>query len=973
VETFGHAAPKTRAAPWGFGIDDKDETALASSHRFDALLDTLRGYSMSHLSAQDSRATRAPLYLFPQYVGTLRRGLMQAVEATFGTQSRPTGPRLGGIYFVATPQSPKLAAAAGITDHPAIDLTGPSPLGLTSAVPPGAALPAMWQEEQLLEGGGTLPALDVVAAVQSPQTPQQAAYFVRGLMDDVLAHDSALMLSVRQPGLKGELVRAPLQVALAAGMALVLAVTVASFAASMAHIKRLGQVVAMPWDRQDAEAKDGLTRLMDAVHSEEGGPGCCWASTVGFGAGAARAPLAALYVRLLERELISHVLASDTRELQAAWRRHAYAGTAPEQQEATLAMAQLRTHLLLTGPKAAHEPALTGRQGEWLIRSLGGRLMQTRADGDDEGAALIHKHLHLYVRLLSQYPELLPKRDQALVSRARALLQRRPLADLLIDGLTYDIGMVQPSVRLDDIMTSGVVPLMGRVEVPAAFTGEGYNRHAKAWLQAQETDTDAWIFWEAPPALAQRRQTVRLVRSRYYNRYIEAWRDFVSGLVWQEPTDAHGGHVMLVALTRSEPPPLRALWRAMAQNTQLGADADGAAAAADGVLGGLRRRLALAQDGLGGHSPRSNDVAGPQDVAHAFAPLLAFGGAQAQPDTEREQKAPLGTYQDLIQELRGATEAYLEAPQEGEALMQQLRRTRTQATGLIQTAAAGSGARAVLQQLLIVPLEHMTRALTRGARAQVLDLWCPAVVGPFAQLRQRYPFDPAGPDASLEDVAAFFHPKDGQPWQFYQEHLKNDVLQKVDTFAFDDKMGGVLKRTFRPQLLHFYSRLLATSRALFADGHADTPGVDVDVRLTMDKELWETRLEAEGVTLHVAPGQSATSWQRLHWPAKGAPASLVMVGVGGVKERLDFEGPWALWHLIESGQVRLDRATGIVTVTFRPGGILGHARVDLRPNRAANLFFLNTQGPQGGVFGYLRDPALAPPRIIGAGQRPCPL
>ena len=137
---------------------------------------------------------------------------------------------------------------------------------------------------------------------------------------------------------------------------------------------------------------------------------------------------------------------------------------------------------------------------------------------------------------------------------------------------------------------------------------------------------------------------------------------------------------------------------------------------------------------------------------------------------------------------------------------------------LILAAPQGPGTQALLQQLLLVPLDQLTRALTRGVRAQVHDMWCPAVVQPFAQLASRYPFDPYGPDAALEDVAAFFETHKGQPWQFHADHLKSDVLLRVDHFAFDGQMGGVLKRTYRGELLGYYTRLLAATEALYAGG-----------------------------------------------------------------------------------------------------------------------------------------------------------
>lgn len=988
IEAFGEAPPATTRAPWGFAIDDRDETALTSGHRFDALMDALRAFTMGHLSQADSVGVRAPLYLFPQYVATLRRGLMHAIEATFGTQAQATGARLGGLYFVAVP--PLAASAAPETGSLQIGADGTGATHALNAgweaLGPQASAPALYRSEP--QQGGSFAALPAATAtgaafdMMNLRTAQPVEhYFVAGLFDDVLAHDAKLDTSVRRAGMWRELLRAPGHLLLVAALISLSCVMLLSFAASAVRIKELGRVVALPWERPEGLAQEALLPLLQAVEDGKNeGPLQRAALAFGMGDTAARDAVGAVYARLLQRDLLSHVLASDQAALDKVWRQHAYAGTAPEQATATQAAAQLRTHLLLTGPKAGHEPVLAGRQGIWLMRALRTRLAAASPEGDDEAETLLRRHLRAYIGLMQHNAALLPPRDETMVSRIRALLQRRPTADLLIDGLIYDVSLNMPSVRLDDIVTSGVVPLVGHKEVPAAFTKEGYEGQTKAWLRAQDTDSDAWIFWATKPTVQQRRAIVRAVRSRYYSRYIESWRDFLGSLVWREPSDVHGGHAMLVALTRSEPPPLRALWRTLAVNTDIHQSGP-IAAAAQGMLHGLRRRLVVADvEGAqadagrseGPHDPRK--ALGPQDVATAFAPLLAFGGATPTPNTEREQKALLGSYQDIMQELRGAVENFIEAPQETDGLMQELRRARTQAAGLIQATPAGSGARAVLQQLLLVPLDHMTRALTRGVRAQVVDLWCPAVVQPFAQLAKSYPFNPAGPDASLEDVAAFFHPSQGQAWRFYDEHLRHDVLRQADTFVFDDKLGGVIKRTYRPQLLQYYGKLAAAGQALFAKGAQEGIAADFDVRLAMDKELWETRMEAEGITAHVMPGKATTPWQRVHWPHDGgnAQASLVMVGMGGVKERLDFDGPWALWHLMESGQVQVDRITGIITVTWRPGSMLGHARLDIRPTRANNPFYLaKSRNLGGGVFGYLRQASLLPPRAIGIGKPGC--
>lgn len=961
TETFATAAPKTRQGPWGFAIDDQDETALVSGHRFDALMDTLRGYTMAHLSSTDSRAARAPLYLFPQYVSTLRRGLMHCVERTFGTQARPCAPRMGGIYLTAVPpQNPDPAQ-----DWP----TGPKALQSDTATAPSAAV--LWQAESLTQGPEVLTTLAQDARLV-PNVTCQDAFFVEGFIDNVLAHDAALSTHVSQPGLRGAARRARGHVAAGICVMVVMGLCVASFATAGARVNALSAVVSQPWQQQDGDAQDGLARLAHILEQNDDGFVARWGARTGFETAATRAPLEQLFVRILQRELIAPLLAADAAGLQAVWRRHAYAGTAPTAEEATAAAAQLRMHLLLTGPKAAHEAAPNGRQGLWLRRALTSRLIEARSGDDDEVLEQVDRHLRLYVGLIGSQPGHLLGRDQALVSRVRALLQRRPLPDLLIDAVTHDVSLFDPALRLDDIVATAGLPLISRNDVPAAFTRQGYEGHVRAWLNAQDTDGDAWIFWEKPPPLAKRRQAVQLLKSRYFNRYIEVWRAFLDGLSWQEPREAHGGQAMLVALTQSEPPPLRALWRAVAANTDLGVD--GPAGAAEGVLSGLRRRL-VSGPVQEGENQQRGPARGPNDVAAYFRAFLAFAGSQRRVDAELEGKASLTAYQELLQALRGATDSYLDAPQETGALMQQLRRARCQAAGLIQTAQPSPGSRALLQQLLLVPLDQLTRGLTRGAKAQVHDMWCPAVVQPFAQLAGQYPFDAFGPDAAPEDVAAFFHPDHGQPWRFYQEHLKEDVLRRVNTFHFDEKLGGVLKRTYRGELLGYYDHLLAASHALFSGNASDVMAADFDVRLTMDQDLWETRVLLEGITLEVAPGHKASDWRRVHWPAAqpGAQrASLNMVGVGGIKERLDFDGAWSFWHLIESGAVRIDKTTGIITVMWRPGGLMGHARLEIRPLKANNIFYVGRgQSMQGGVFAYLRGRALAPPRAIGVGQKPC--
>ena len=154
----------------------------------------------------------------------------------------------------------------------------------------------------------------------------------------------------------------------------------------------------------------------------------------------------------------------------------------------------------------------------------------------------------------------------------------------------------------------------------------------------------------------------------------------------------------------------------------------------------------------------------------------------------------------------------------------------------------------------------------------------------------KFPFNPDGGDASVNDVNALLAPGTGSLWQFYDERLV-PLLPRVGAQYVGKPANDV---TLSQPFIQFFNRMARASNALYTD-HGSTPRMNVTAKGIAGGDVSIITLINGDRTLRFGPGAAA---QALSWPASGGNSARLLVTSGGSeKEVAKGDGPWAIFRL----------------------------------------------------------------------------
>jgi type VI secretion system protein ImpL len=229
------------------------------------------------------------------------------------------------------------------------------------------------------------------------------------------------------------------------------------------------------------------------------------------------------------------------------------------------------------------------------------------------------------------------------------------------------------------------------------------------------------------------------------------------------------------------------------------------------------------------------------------------------------------------------------------------------------------------------------------------------VYTPYARnIKDGYPLNPSGHDIPLADFASFYMPERGTLWSFYNEVLARRIPREGDTFTFATNLGQQAGNAYRTQLLQYLERASDITATFFPPGAENGPLVQYDIRIRPSVRVATQEFCAGGQCYEYHNGPER--WQRFTWPGENpvAGASLEIRGEGGIHERLEQEGEWGLFRLLEQGTVTsTSRGRRVFTMTWRLRDHQVDVSIDFRPVRGDAPFF--------GVAGRERNPPLLQP------------
>ncbi|MBK8261218.1 MAG: hypothetical protein IPK80_07730 [Nannocystis sp.] len=637
-------------------------------------------------------------------------------------------------------------------------------------------------------------------------------------------------------------------------------------------------------------------------------------------------------------------------------------GGVPTKRERSAGLDHLRLYLLLSleEPSPTGEPSPWGdvSQQTWLISHLTATWAPT---GGDRAAAILQTYAALVERddpatdatdacLRSRGARALA-RDLALVQRARALLRREHSELATVERLINAITDARP-VTLINLTTSARVRGHEALEVPAAFTKDGWREFSRLAAQelASDVDDQPWVLArETQPKTSER--CARLARI-YIDRYESAWRRFYVDLRLDSPNSLPEASAIYRALLEDKP--LAKIFKEIHFHTQDLPDitcAPPPAPPPEGTEPATPERL------------RDNAL----KLAAAFKPLVDLAIAPKDPPQGGAGEVKLGIdrYHQQLEGLYQLVEqAHENSARLGE-LMSALDEAIRETHGVLKRSNL-RGWEGDTSRLLLPPLEGLALVLDGAIGESLNREWCEQIVLPLRRdAAARYPFDrEAREHAQLSAVRDLFHPRDGAIARFRDENLRSFVILNGDRVEAKE-LGLEAPRRLAPAIIDLLAHAHQLGLALFPEG--GDASVDFLMDMTCDRKLNKVEL-ALGKALH-SYDCSTHRKKEVHWPAEGgSDATLTLHNTTAKTAVISRTREFALFQLFEGeGAPKLDPNGSSVLLTFTRD-LYGTTTVRLYPTRS-----------RGGTvfYGFGGDrflaPFLAPFRAPGFARPPSAL
>ena len=709
-----------------------------------------------------------------------------------------------------------------------------------------------------------------------------------------------------------------------------------------------------------------------------------------------------LYGNTLRDEVLQPLVSRDVDQLDEFGRRfEALADVRPTAGEHAEIYDSLKGYLLLTAPSEATQPAVEEPLRTWLTERIvsrwGAPLLPNGELGpapSDEERNRMRAHAAFYVSLLSQQPAFTFPRDASVVQRTRVALTRIPQSNLILERLIAEVDPMGFGITLRSLIGPSVAAMHGRSAIRGAFTRRGWESRVRDVLSAPP-DTLTGEGWVLGPEAAQavtdeaaREQALERLSSEYFRQYIEEWQEFVRGVRVAAPNGEVQSLTTLQDLTRGEPAPLGRLLRQVHYNLQLtypeppaAENPDNVGAVLDEVARQAARRApharrliagarGLADDTRAG-AARDEQLLYAEDVSEAFSGLTVFAvPASAPAEGQPPQPTALDVYQEQLEFVRDALQTQLENPGPRDPLIVRLQTARVRIRALIEEQEVGWRPR--FEVLLWPPIDGASLGSTRAGALGSGRGWCSDVVQPYDRnIARRYPFVADGQDLALADFTEFYK-RDGTLWTYFNERLDGDVEHRGDGFAFTTRLGRDASIVYLQSLPTALQRAQDVTMSFFPPG-SDGPHAEFDVQLHPSPEVATMELNVGGRETPITYENGPERWERVVWPGETPEAGAVLEvrGSNGMIERIEQEGEWGLFHMLEAGTV-VENDGRVFTIAFRLQTHGVEVRMTLRPVRGDNPFFgIVGRDPHPGFMQPTRAPSVELPREIVSGQSLC--
>ncbi|HWB82219.1 MAG TPA: type VI secretion system membrane subunit TssM [Nannocystaceae bacterium] len=981
VEVFGDLGNTERRQIWGFTapVTVKIDPVQTFAQQFDDLVQIVERRAVRRMGEERRIESRDKIYEFPQYFEPMKEKLALFVGELMAHNVYAESPYLRGVYF-------------------------------TSGTQEGRTIDRIMNS--MAAAFGIQPKL----AYTTPQI-EPKSYFLGELFEKVIFPDK--LIAQRSAAKMKK--QAMIGVAIGAGL-FMLAVFMAlfpvvSFRNNRALLGSAADAVGKVEEHKASERKGlpiklgqidplrGVERTLNE-HINDGAP---FTSRFGMYQGERIQPsIRQLYLRTVRDELIKPFVDITVDDLQRFMNKYSAVQEPVSEEEHRAYQERLRFYLLLTGIGKGggvtqypppNEPGLDERQRGWLRTRIADQWRDALKNIDDVAERDTMLNIaDAYIDIVATDNQFLFERDQKLVAGVRKILKRTDRVEALLAELLRDIEA--PDISLTDLIASRKAISNDAKTVKGAYTRRAWDDVVAEKLNAPIADLlgDEWVLgWTEEEVKKNEQEQRELLRSKYFEEYIKAWKPFVTATFTKGPSDYAESMEILSELTAGTPPPLQLLCRHVEYNTTLDDPEPTVEEEEQGALGELagaaleeavakraakhKAKIEAAKKKLLEDRKKRRN-ANPllkinEDVKKEFADYIKFGcgttpvvpdGAPPPP----QAPVPLDSYQEQLKSVRDALKAKIdnESPESTAALAKAVDAALAKTDSLILEADTGGWVAGHLRKVLVPPLEALRRIAGKGVVGDLTNKYCSEVVEPMHLLLAKYPFKNEGAEISPGKFAEFFKPETGKLWVYYTSALSTRVPLKNNSFSIA-KTGAASSANIDPKLVQFLNRALDLSRSLFPVG-SDKMSVEFQLMIKPNPKAATTRVDIDGDVFEYinAPDQ----WRKFVWPGEGDKVGRIVVKGLGFNDRFGQESSWGLFRLLEDGTVSEGGSGSGFTVKYNlsaaGGGVLD---IRFKPGESdINPFYGAADTEREGNFmSVFRHPDLVPPRSIVIGGPTC--
>lgn len=395
--------------------------------------------------------------------------------------------------------------------------------------------------------------------------------------------------------------------------------------------------------------------------------------------------------------------------------------------------------------------------------------------------------------------------------------------------------------------------------VPGAFSRNGFAFMQDAILHPDRYFSgEAWVLGDqAPPSLDRATLTQQLA-GRYLADFQNEWRTFMRQASVQKYGNLQDANAKLQILSNPSSP-LLSLFYTISHNTAV-ANPDIAKEfqPAQAVVPPDSSDKLISQ----GNSAYISGLVGLQGSISQVVPLLSDPAAAKNPATVQPILAAAGQAHTAVSQMQAAFNIDQQAHVEQIAI-----------------------------RLLNDPITSTEDAAGRVAGAgakQDAAAFCAA----FNGLMTKFPFSPnSTTEASVGDVAGIFQPGTGRLWTFYDSSLKDKLAKTGSSYtpAPGAKVG--------PGFVRFFNQAAAVSAAFYPPG-STSPTLNFTANILPSKGIQSVTLAVDAQRL-----SGASISKPFNWSAQTAQMAQVTANYSSGSLPLQFNGPWALFRLIDKGKI----------------------------------------------------------------------